>query len=263
MQKLFYYLSAMLCFSSSCYSALFCFSFLQCFVLLAKMLCCSCTCYSALFLQLQQCIVVLLCATVLSSSSLCHYALFYFCLPQCLVLCLLVTVLRSSSCYNAFFLLQCFLLLATMICCCSCFNDFFLLLQCFPFLFPATMLSSCFSDFFLLLQCFSFLLPATMLSSCFSAIFLPQCFVLCAIVLSFSCYSALFFFYNTLFFFCLLQCFVLGMPSLLIYHCESCVMNGGLIKAMGSDQSNYQGESLRLCLFLEWPRVDPLQLLGQ
>ena len=170
MQKLFYYLSTMLCFSSACYSALFFFSscnalfyLLKCFVVLvlATMLY-SCTYNNAFFFFFGPQCFLLLCATMLCSSSACHNTWFFVCLSQCFAL-LLATMLLAlwlssscynglllfllewflftakmlsffSPCYNAFFLLQCYLL-ATMLCCCSlCYSAFIFLLQCFVFL---------------------------------------------------------------------------------------------------------------------------------
>ena len=168
MQKLFYYLSTMLCFSSACYSALFFFSscnalfyLLKCFVVLvlATMLY-SCTYNNAFFFFFVPQCFILLCATMLCSSSACHNTWFFVCLSQCFALLatMLLALWLSSSCYNgllfllewflftakmlsffspcynAFFLLQCYLL-ATMLCCCSlCYSAFIFLLQCFVFL---------------------------------------------------------------------------------------------------------------------------------
>lgn len=75
---------ATLCFSSTCYNALFCFYLLQCFVLsLLAPVFCSSACYkynTVFFFCLLQYIVLL--STVLCASSTCYSALFFLCLLQ-------------------------------------------------------------------------------------------------------------------------------------------------------------------------------------
>ena len=114
MQKLFYYLSTMLCFSSSCYSALFFFSscnalfyLLKCFVLVLATMLYSCTYNNAFFFFFVPQCFLLLCATILCSSSACHNTWFFLCLSQCFALLLATMLLAlwlSSSCYNGLLL---------------------------------------------------------------------------------------------------------------------------------------------------------------